>query len=244
MQAQPTITPSVSVWTGHVWPVCCSSFGVGSLKNNKRFCSFFFTIQWPKARINYDQCLLAFSLRGERMLSVSPFKSFLSQKWLPFWGGFLMRYQIAFGAGAAGQETQGTTSCCPLPAERLEGVVGPRASLLSLLLSCLRSVHAREGEGQKWKGARPCTCVILLHPQRYLYRPPPSPNSIFEEQEAGTGDVPMRSTLGLDRTVESSPRASSPQASRGGLCSAFHKGTKKRGRVSPSAGRGSRVFSS
>ena len=57
-----------------------------------------------------------------------------------------MRYQIAFGAGAAGQETQGTTSCCPLPAE---GVVGPRASLLSLLLSCLRSVHAREGEGQK-----------------------------------------------------------------------------------------------
>ena len=53
-----------------------------------------------------------------------------------------------------GQEPRDRKPKAPLPAarslaERLEGVVGPRASLLSLLLSCLRSVHAREGEGQK-----------------------------------------------------------------------------------------------
>ena len=53
-----------------------------------------------------------------------------------------------------GQEPRDRKPRAPLPvarslAERLEGVVGPRASLLSLLLSCLRSVHAREGEGQK-----------------------------------------------------------------------------------------------
>ena len=125
-------------------------------------------------------------------------------------------------------ETQGTAACYLLPLLKgLRGIVGPRESPPSLL-PCLRSVRAREGEGQKWKGARPRTCVSHLTPSSEVSLPSaPQPlNSTFEEQEAGRRDVPMSSTLELGRTVESPPRASPPQAGRVGLCSAFQKGTK------------------
>lgn len=86
-------------------------------------------------------------------------------------------------------------------------------------------------------------CHLTPSSEGIFGRPPPPPNSTFEEQEAGTGDVPMRSTLGL---TEPRSHLRTHHHLRGsvGLCSAFHKGTKKRGRVRPSAGRSSRVFSS
>lgn len=149
-----------------------------------------------------------------------------------------------------GQEPRDRKPRAPLPAtrslaERLEGIVGPKESPPSLL-SCLRSVRAREGEGQKWKGARPCTCVILPHPQSiFTVRPPPPPHPSTQ---------PLRNrTLG-EATSPCAPHWSwagpwshlraHQHRRRAGSASAVLSKKEKGGRVRPSAGRSPKVISS
>ena len=85
-----------------------------------------------------------------------------------------MRYQIAFGAGAAGQETQGTTSCCPLPAERLEGV-RERRSFPSFCPVLGLSMHAREkGRNERVRGPAPVSSYSILRGIFTVLPPPPT----------------------------------------------------------------------